>query len=123
LAAARAVEGKNSLSQEMKNLIAREKQRRDARNIKYALQTTNRKGLSAIEVQDSDGNWIKLTSQSQIEDAILQELRSRFNQAINTPFSQEPLMTDIGPITTTSHAQEILKGRIPTRGPLGLFHF
>jgi hypothetical protein len=50
VAAARVAEGNTSLAQELKNLVSREQQRRDARLIKYAMFSHAHKGLSVIEI-------------------------------------------------------------------------
>jgi hypothetical protein len=111
LAAARAADGKISISQELKNLITREQQCRNARSIKYSLSDHGRTGLSSIEVQDDSGKWVELTNQEEMEDALLQELSTRFNQAAGTPFSTEPLLSAVGPFATFDSASAILNGK------------
>jgi hypothetical protein len=111
LAVARAEDGNTSVAQEIKNLTMRETQRREARQIKFILKPGNRKGLSSIEVQEA-GEWIELTQQQDIEKALLRELRTRFNQASDTPFQSEPLLSLVGPLGTTEYANDILRGAI-----------
>jgi hypothetical protein len=79
IAVARTADGKTALAQEIKNLMVRESQRREARQIKFVLKPTNRRGLSSIEIQDGNGNWFEVTCKNEIEEALLQELRKRFN--------------------------------------------
>jgi hypothetical protein len=73
VAVACIAEGKLLLAQELRNLKLREKQWQEARQIKFVLKPTNRKGLSDIEVQDQSGQWVELTKQEDIEGALLQE--------------------------------------------------
>jgi hypothetical protein len=108
VAAARAAEGKTSLAQELRNLLMREQQRKDAQLIKQAMSGNQRKGLSSIEIQDREGHWIEINDQQTIENELLKELACRFNQASNTPFQTDPL--DIGTLGITKASQQILKG-------------
>jgi hypothetical protein len=89
--------------------MVREQQRREARQIKYALQAQNRRALRSIEVLQS-GQWVELDTRQDIETALLHELEARFNQAAMTPFCTEPLLSAIGPLGTTSAAQSLLAG-------------
>jgi hypothetical protein len=75
IAVARTADGKIALAQEIKNLIIRESQRREARQIKFVLKPTNHRGLSLIEIQDGNGDWFEVTNENDIEEALLQELR------------------------------------------------
>lgn len=110
VATARAEEGNISAAQEMRNLVTRERQRNDARQIRFALAENTRRGLGSIEVQRSDGSWQELTEQHDIETALLEELEKRFNQASQTPFCTEPLLSDIGPLGTGKGSAQILAG-------------
>jgi hypothetical protein len=110
VAAARVAEGNTSLAQELKNLVSREQQRRDARLIKHAMSSNVRKGLSVIEIEDRDGNWTEVTDQKTIEHELLKELKSRFNQASHTPFQTEPLLSDVGPLGISEKSKHILQG-------------
>jgi hypothetical protein len=113
VASARIAEGQFSLAQELNSLKLREKQRREARQIKFVLKPTNRKGLSDIEVQDQSGQWVELTKQVDIEEALLHELSLRFNQVAETPFQTEPLLSTVGNVGTTPSADLILQGELP----------
>jgi hypothetical protein len=113
VASARIAEGQLSLAQELNSLKLREKQRREARQIKFVLKPTNRKGLSDIEVQDQSGQWVELTKQVDIEEALLHELSLWFNQAAETPFQTEPLLSTVGNVGTTPSADLILQGELP----------
>jgi hypothetical protein len=109
IAAAKADTGNSSTAQELKNLVFREKQRRDARVIKYVTSDHERRGLSSIEVFRNN-QWIELTEQIEIEAALLQELDNRFNQACNTPFAVEPLLSDVGALGLGPASLKILDG-------------
>jgi hypothetical protein len=70
----------------MKNILTREKQRREARIIKFSMAQRSRKGLSSIEVPNKHNGWTEILEQNAMEEALLQELKTRFNQAAKTPF-------------------------------------
>lgn len=116
LASARAAIGNTSAAQELRNMLMRERQRHDARQIKYAISNQERRGLQSIEVLKSDGQWQELSAKQDIEHALLQELEGRFNQAAATPFATEPLLSYAGPVGESQGAQEILRGVSVLRG-------
>jgi hypothetical protein len=45
-----------------------------------------------------------------METELLQELEIRFNQAANTPFQTEPLLSELGPLGISDISHRILKG-------------
>jgi hypothetical protein len=49
-----------------------------------------------IEIQNENRDWIEVTNKNGIEEALLQELWKRFNQASATPFQSEPLLSELG---------------------------
>jgi hypothetical protein len=110
LAAARQADGKGNVAQELKNLLAREQQRHEARFIKHVLKPDFRKGLHSVEVVYPTGEVREITDQVGIEEALLAELRKRFNQAASTPFLSTSLFQDIGPLGVSSAACQILSG-------------
>jgi hypothetical protein len=110
VAAARIQDGQTSVAQEIKSLMLRERQRRDARQIKYALSHRSRRSLCSIEVQQS-GQWVELDTRLEIEAALLKELEGRFNQASDTPFCTEPLATLAGPFGNSEASKQILSGK------------
>jgi hypothetical protein len=109
LALAKQADGKTSVAQELKNLLARERQRNEARFIKHILKPELRKGLNSIELA-TGSEFVEITDQAGIEEALLTELQHRFNQAANTPFLTPPLFCDVGPLGTSQSSHEILKG-------------
>jgi hypothetical protein len=118
VAAARANEGRLSVAQEIRNLQTREKQRREARQIKQAMASRVRQGLSSVEIQSNEGTWVELTDQSDIEEALLRELELRFNQASSTPFCGSPLLENIGRMGELPAAKSILGGQYNPSGQL-----
>jgi hypothetical protein len=115
VAAAKAEAGNTSAAQELKNLLSREKQRRNARIIKYVIANQERRGLSSIEVLNN-GVWVELTEQKEIEEALLKELQARFNQAKETPFAMEPLLSAVGALGFGPASGQILRGNFtPTQ--------
>jgi hypothetical protein len=58
------------------------------------------------------GEWIELTQRQDIEQALIQELSVRFNQAADTPFQSEPLLSTVGPLGTTDATGQILHGSL-----------
>jgi hypothetical protein len=111
VAAARASAGKLGIAQEIKNLMVRERQRYEARVIQNTLKAKNRRALSSVEILDASGNVLEFTSQTQMEEALLKELKIRFNQASNTPFQTDPLLRDLGPLGVSAAAKDVLLGR------------
>jgi hypothetical protein len=112
LAAARADAGNLSAAQELRNMLMRERQRSDARQIRNAIANTDRRGLHSIEVLDSNGQWRELSAQKDIEQALFRELAERFNQASSTPFATEPLLSYSGHLGELQGSQEILRGGV-----------
>jgi hypothetical protein len=110
---ARTAEGQTSVAQEIKNLMLREQQRREARQIKHALNAPTRRALSSIEVYRS-GQWVELETRQDIESALLHELEAHFNQAASTPFCCEPLLSSIGPLGNSAAARSVLAGNFST---------
>jgi hypothetical protein len=109
VAAAKAETGNTSAAQELKNLVMREQQRRNARTIKFAIANQERKGLSSIEVL-KNGEWVELTNQQEMEAALLKELQARFNQAKETPFAIKPLLLEAGAVGFGPSSNQILRG-------------
>jgi hypothetical protein len=59
---------------------------------------------------ESNSHWEEITKQEEIEWAPLRELSQRFNQASETPFQTEPLLSLIGNLGTTPTSEQILQG-------------
>jgi hypothetical protein len=110
LAAARQADGKGNVAQELKNLLAREQQRHEARFIKHVLKPDFRKGLHSVEVVYPTGEVREITDQAGIKQVLLSELKKRFNQAASTPFLSTSLLHDVGPLGVSPASRQILSG-------------
>ena len=97
-----------------KNLATIERQRRDARIIKAALQSTQRKGVSMVEITH-DAGTIQLTERAAIEQAIITENLRKFSQTSDTPLQCQPLLQSIGPLGSSHESRRIFDGtfRLP----------
>jgi len=61
-----------------------------------------------VTIHDTNGNKVDLTSRSDIEAAILQNNRNKFQQSFHTPFLQPPLRHLFGFKGQTSAARSVL---------------
>ena len=59
---------------------------------------------------DGSGRWVERSSKLDLERACLQENNRRFNQARDTPFIQEPLLSLVGRFGEKAGAALILDG-------------
>jgi hypothetical protein len=116
LAAARAAEGNTSLASELKQLLLREQQRRDARIIKAASADVQRLALTMIKIKQGE-EWVEITEKDAMEKALCHELHQRFNQAQHTPFCSPMLLAEVGPLGVTGASENILEGNYTP--PLG----
>lgn len=110
LAAARAAEGNLTADQEVKNLLRKEQQRRDARIIRRANDKLRSGGIHAVIAPDEHGEWVEYNLKSDIEKALASENERRFRQASDTPFLQPPLYDLVGPLGTGPSVADILSG-------------
>jgi hypothetical protein len=111
LSAARASVGNNSAEQEYKILIHREKQRRNARIIRFTFAAGCRSGLAKVHQTMSDGSVVDVTEKCEMEALLSAELTVRFNQAFATPFLQPPLFPLVGVMGTSDPVQDFLHGQ------------
>ena len=117
LASALAQSGNSSAATHYTNLLQREKQRRDARQIRRATGKLRTGGLLSVLAPTSDGTWAEMTSPHDIVDACMQENARRFRQANNTPFMTPPLSDTIGHLGIGVEADKILRGEfVPPPG-------
>jgi hypothetical protein len=90
-------------------LAHREKQRLDARRIKYAGQIFGRRGLAIVSGPDpQNGEDTEYTTKEEIEAECLREAQRRFTQAHNTPFLVSPLKEAAGPIGLNDFMEYVL---------------
>jgi len=111
LATARAMEGKNTVATEVKQLLQRETQQRDARLIRRVNGRLRSGGISSVIAPVGNNSaGIEVTDKEGIERALLDENQRRFNQASGTPFMTSPLYDAVGPLGISKCAQETLAG-------------
>jgi hypothetical protein len=98
-----------SSEQELKSMLNRELQRREARIIKSTLSDSFSAGLSMIQYQSETG-LVEVYKQVEMEQCLCEQLAQRFHQAAHTPFSTGPLLRLLGPLGTGAGAEAILEG-------------
>ena len=110
LAQAQADAGNIKKEQALLRLRTVEKQRLRSRVIRRARGKTRNGGLTFVIAPNHEGNWVEVTDKTAMEEALINELKKRFNQATATPFLQRPLFSDIGPLGFGQAAGHILEG-------------
>jgi len=81
LASALAQQGNTSAASHLQQLRTQEQQRRDARQIWRATGKLRPGGLLHVVAPNEHGDWVELTSRTEIEQACLQENERHFRQA------------------------------------------
>ena len=109
LAAARANTSGFTSEQELSSLLQRERQRKEARLIKFVLKAQSNAGLSMIQVT-YNGATQEIMDKEQMEQGLMIELSARFHQASSTPFASLPLLQLIGNLGISAHSRSILEG-------------
>jgi hypothetical protein len=120
LAVARAEAGNSDAEAVLKSLIRIEDQRYRFRVIKQVHQPAQRGGLRRVQRPLPDGSYEECTAKEDIEAACLAENDARFSQSSNTPFLQEPLLSDFGLLGRPTTIEQVLKGTYeppPTADP------
>ena len=110
LAAARATERGTSAEKEILMLEEREKQRTEWRLIRSVEGKLRGRAVSMVIAPNEQNQWVERTDKAEIEAAVFGEAERRFNQASDTPFLQEPLLSMVGPLGTGPAAEAILSG-------------
>ena len=110
LASTLAKTGTTTTASHYSNLLHREKQRRDARQIRRATGKLQGSGLLSVLAPTVTGTWEELTVPADIEKACLEENERRFHQASDTPFMVPPLSTIVGHLGIGPTADCILRG-------------
>ena len=95
LAAAQALEKGGNQQSHYNALLHHEKQRKQARKIKYSTGKVNRGALDKVSVR-IQGIKKELAAKNDIEDACHDENRKKFAQTIGTPAMCGQLMEDMG---------------------------
>ena len=95
---------------ELKQLIAREKQKEAARKIKFALKKLGQDNLTTVTVNNQHGKT-ELTVKYLIDQACLKENMKKYLQTQGTICTNEPLRSLLGKFGETEFCDQILKGR------------
>jgi hypothetical protein len=117
LAEARAAVGNNPKATELRQLHTREHQRALARRIHH-LYGTLQGGVTSVIAPNMHGDLVEMTAKSDMETAIMIENESKYRQASQTPFMQNPLLQDFGYLGIGHHADSVMQGTYQT--PLGV---
>ena len=101
-----------------KRLRQQERQREQARKVKYNEGRAARSGVKKVDVQLENGTMKTLHKKEEIEDAIIQANTAKRQQANNTPLRQEPLQSLLGEQMDFDRWDEVLRGtiRLPDEG-------
>ena len=80
--------------------------------VKLAVGKVRTNSVLSIEINDpqNPGRTKMLYDQTEIEDAIMEENKSKFMQNYDTPFLSEPLNNIVGPMGLSEAADDILRG-------------
>ena len=93
----------------IRRIMKHEETRRAWRTINKGRGKKQLSGVSAVQIRQED-NWVTLTTQQEVEDAIIAYLPSRFNLASTTPLMQPNAVQGIGYLGNTSIADSIIEG-------------
>ena len=110
LATAMAVKGNTTKEKALKNLLAIEQQHRDARIINRVMKKLHASTLTKVLVKQPDGSIKECLTKDEIEEACIEEVRERFNQASKMPFSTQQMIDLVGKMGEKRGAQQILDG-------------
>ena len=102
-----------------KQLLTRESQRLDNRQIKCVLKKLERASVTTVEADTSYGTTIELTDRKSIESACINENYSKYTHTESTICMNEPLKSLLGRTGDTPFCQRILDGTatFPTGTP------
>ena len=108
-AQAMAAQNSTTAETEIKNRIAREKTRREWRRIGMVRHSKLRSAVIKV-YQSHDGPRTECVTKQDIERACLRENETRFTRCLNSPFTQPPLLQDIGLVGDGPAVPAILQG-------------
>ncbi len=80
----------------IKALKVSEEQRRAAKKIKHVRGKLAMNSTTIITIQLPNGETLDIFEKSDIEQAIMQENKTKYQQAFYTPFMRPPLISDFG---------------------------
>ena len=91
-------------------LLTHERQREEARRLKRILGRTQGGAISRIEVEEN-GDFVEMTTQEDVEHHTMEMCNARFHLTRDTPFMQEPMRSELGPLgVNTPAVHAILQG-------------
>ena len=108
LADAIAAKGNISKSAAVRQLKSREESSHTYRQIRVA--TKNSMGAPYHMELKKDGVSYVSTDKDEIEAALIEEYETKYHLAEASPFLQEPLLSDVGPLALGESANQILNG-------------
>ena len=80
----------------IKNIKTREEQTRKARKIRHVRGKLATGSTTMVTIQLPSGEWQDILDKPSIEEAIMKENKSKYQQSFHTPFLRPPLITDFG---------------------------
>jgi len=89
-----------------------------ARTIRRLQNKLGKGNTTMVSIPTSDTTCIDLMGKREIEQAILQNNKKKFEQSFHTPFYQQPLLSDMGFKGLTSKAKQVLLGVCDPPGSL-----
>jgi hypothetical protein len=109
LADTKAAAGNQEADTVLRQLMLREEQRSIAHSVKRVLHK-NRRGVTAIEAVNQQGEWVIFTDKETIERSCVQENIARFTQASHLPIMSAESIQSIGWFAETPVSRHILQG-------------
>jgi hypothetical protein len=107
----------------VKQLLAREEQRRSARIIRQTWTgIQEQSGLTKVIGPTSSGERATFTEQEDVEQSLLDETQGRFNQSSATAFMQPPMCNLVDPMGMNEYAQAILEGEADEYAKILIHH-
>jgi hypothetical protein len=110
LAEALAKDGNLSKEKVLKQLKQREALWSSHCKLKYLRGKLVRNSTTVVTISDDEGRLVDLTKKRDIETAIIQENKRKFQQSFHTPFYQPPLNHDFEYKALTRFASQVLRG-------------
>ena len=108
LADALAAKGNISRSSAVRQLKSQEESRYSNRTIRNAIKHFDGAPYH-MELPGPQGSFVS-TDKEQIENALMKEYEAKYRLAESSPFLDEPLLSDLGPLALNSNAEKILEG-------------
>ena len=99
----------------------REQQRSSARQSKAVRQKLRAGGVTFVQVEDSTGRLTEVTGKANIERVFNKSNYAKYDQAKQTSFMKEPLVTDFNFLGIGPSAKQVLEGTYEP--PEGVDHY